>query len=128
MEDFRWIVGDRAFELRTRSMKRLFVVATLGVVNASSIAAADVSETTRPQATYKVVDGPVYRGFDVVHAAPGFSNVIYLNNCKPNGCRVTPGNDNSINNTSGIPSQTSTVPPWAFSDATWNQVVDFVKQ
>ncbi len=107
-----------------------------------SVAAADVQESlsdapdnplatpwSRPQAEYRFQNPglPVYVEPDAVHAAPGFSNIIYLNNCKPNGCPVTPGNANSITNTSGIPSRASTVQPWAYSDAAWNQLVDCVR-
>lgn len=122
-------------------MKRTLAVAlTMGMV---SLAAADTNtapidapelplETpwSRPQATYVLTEPglPMYRDADQVHAAPGFSNVIYLNNCKPNGCQVRPGNDSSINNTSIIPQQNSVVQPYAFSDANWNLVVECVKQ
>ncbi|MBL0220697.1 MAG: hypothetical protein IPQ07_43370 [Myxococcales bacterium] len=82
----------------------------------------------RPQATYRFIDPglPTTVG-DGVSAAGGVSNVIYLNNCKPNGCQVTPGNDDSVNNRSSIPDQASTVSPWGYSDAVWTQVVDCVK-
>jgi MYXO-CTERM domain-containing protein len=123
-------------------MKRtLAVLLTMGMV---STAAADIQQNTsdspdnplatpwsRPQATYRLQDPglPVYRGPDAVHAAPGFSNVIYLNNCKAGGgCQISPGNANSLTNTSGIPSQPSIVQPYAFSDANWAQVVECVRQ
>ncbi|HEU0032338.1 MAG TPA: Ig-like domain-containing protein [Kofleriaceae bacterium] len=84
---------------------------------------------SRPQPTYRLQNPglPVYVGPDAVHAAPGFSNIIYLNNCLPSGCQVSPGNNNSINNTSGIPSQPSVVQAWAYGDAVWQQVVQCVK-
>ncbi|MBA2538104.1 MAG: hypothetical protein H0V17_00590, partial [Deltaproteobacteria bacterium] len=52
-------------------------------------------------------DVPRYNGDDVQHAA-GFSNVVYLNNCKPNGCAIKVGNDNSLTNTSQIPNSNAT--------------------
>jgi len=86
---------------------------------------------SRPKATYVMQDPglPVLTG-DAVHAAPNFSNVIYLNNCKPNGCLINPGGNNSTANppSSTIPDQQSTVQPFAYSDAVWQQVVACVKQ
>ncbi len=85
---------------------------------------------SRPQATYMIQDPgiPVLTG-DAIHAAPNFSNVIYLNSCKPNGCQVYPGGNNSTATpiTSSIPEQVSTVQPFAYSDAVWQQVVQCVK-
>ena len=84
---------------------------------------------SRPLPTYVVQDPglPVLEG-DAVHAHANFSNVIYLNNCKPNGCTIYPGNNNALNNTSTIPEQTSVVQPFAYSDTVWEQVVQCVKQ
>lgn len=83
----------------------------------------------RPQATYRFIDPglPTKLPGDGVSAVAGVSNVIYLNNCKPNGCPVSPGDDNSLTNQSSIPQSASTVQPFAYSDAVWNQVVDCVK-
>jgi hypothetical protein len=83
----------------------------------------------RPQATYRFVDPglPTAPG-DGVSELNGVSNVIYLNNCKPNGCTVSPGGDNSLTNHSSIPSSASTVTAFAYSDAVWSQVVDCVRQ
>ncbi|MBA3397343.1 MAG: Ig-like domain-containing protein [Deltaproteobacteria bacterium] len=126
-------------------MKRisiLLVALTLGTV---SQARADVQRNfedapsnplvtpwSRPQPTYVVQDPglPVLQG-DAVHAAPNFSNVIYLNNCKAGGgCRINPGGNNSTSliPTSSIPDVQSTVQPFAYSDAVWQQVVACVKQ
>ena len=83
----------------------------------------------RPQATYRFIDPglPSLEGEDGVSALNGVSNVIYLNNCKPNGCQVSPGGDNSLTNRSSIPDQASTVQPFAYSDAVWAQVVSCVR-
>jgi len=90
-----------------------------------------VTPWSRPQATYLIQDPglPTLTG-DAVHASPQFSNVIYLNNCKQGGgCQIYPGNNNSTANppTSSIPDQPSTVQPFAYSDAVWQQVVQCVK-
>jgi len=145
-EDSAWLfrqIGQSRYEAR---MKRAIfggVSFVLALATTVGIAAADVQQNpaetpdnplgtpwTRPQATYRFQNPglPTYVGPDAVHAAPGFSNVIYLNNCKPNGCPIKPGNANSLTNTSGIPQQQSTVAAWAYSDAVWNQVVACVRE
>jgi MYXO-CTERM domain-containing protein len=84
---------------------------------------------SRPQATYVWQNPglPVYTGTDNVHAVPGFSPVIYLNRCA-SGCQINPGNNNSINNTSGIPNSPSVVQPFNAGDTKWNQVVQCVRE
>ena len=131
-------------------MKRTLVVAlAMGMASASAIAQANSSEEqtldeqaldapdnpletpwSRPRPTYVVVgEGvPVYRGPNQVHAAAGFSNIIYLNNCKPNGCAIKVGNSNSTTDTSSIPNNNSTVSAWAFSQSEWDQVVACVRE
>jgi MYXO-CTERM domain-containing protein len=123
-------------------MKRTFVLATALTMGMAGLAFADSQPNIadapqnplavpfeRPQATYRFVDPglPTTSPDNVAHAA-GVSNVIYLNNCKPNGCQVTPGGDNALTNRSSIPDQASTVSPFAYSDAVWNQVVDCVRK
>src|SRR4051812_6381401 len=116
-------------------MKRTFVLAAALSMGMASIAVADNQPNIadapqnplavpfqRPQATYRFVDpGLPTTPPDNVSNAAGVSNVIYLNNCKPNGCPVTPGGDNSLTNRSSIPNQASTVAAFAYSDAVWNQ-------
>ena len=53
-------------------------------------------------------------------------NTIYLNACKPNGCIVRPGNPDSRADTWGINSQ-HTLTKFPYDDATWNAVVDCMK-
>ncbi|HEY4181908.1 MAG TPA: Ig-like domain-containing protein [Kofleriaceae bacterium] len=59
------------------------------------------------------------------------SNIIFLNNCKPNGCIIKPGATSSIDGsgyqgTWGI-NQTKTLAAFNQSDAVWNDVVACVK-
>ena len=68
-----------------------------------------------------------YTGVDSVQAAPGFSNIIYLNNCQPNGCQLSPGESDATQNISGIPTQQSVVAAFSSSAAVWSQVVDCVR-
>jgi hypothetical protein len=55
------------------------------------------------------------------------SNVIFLNSCRPNGCRVGIGDANSINDTWGI-DRPSTLTPFDGSDADWADVVSCMKE
>ena len=116
------------------SLSALLVTGMTGIASAEFVQ-GDIGDAalnplaspwTRPQATYKIVDPglPTITG-DGVSAVQ--SNVIYLNNCKPNGCQVSPGQDNSATNRSSIPEQASTVTAFAYSDSNWQQVVQCVK-
>ena len=124
-------------------MKRTLVLSIALTAFAVGTAQADVQRNhadasinpfetpwSRPQATYVIQDPgiPVLTG-DQIQASPQFSNIIYLNNCKPGGCQVTPGNNNATATPiqSSIPDQPSTVTPFAYSDAVWAQVVQCVK-
>lgn len=124
-------------------MKRTLVLALAGLGTLVGTAQADVQRNyddaldnplatpwSKPKATYLIQDPglPVLTG-DAVHASPQFSNVIYMNNCKPNGCQVNPGSNNSTATPilSTIPDQPSVVQPFAYSDAVWQQVVTCMK-
>ncbi|MBL9017922.1 MAG: hypothetical protein JNL83_27295 [Myxococcales bacterium] len=121
-------------------MKRTFAVVaslTLGLAGAANAEIQPniddapnnpfVVPSERPQATYRFID-PGLGGMDQPQvSAAATSNVIYLNNCKPNGCQISPGADNALTNRSSIPDQASTVQPFAYSDAVWQQVVQCVR-
>ncbi|MGE0548498.1 MAG: Ig-like domain-containing protein [Kofleriaceae bacterium] len=85
-----------------------------------------VTPWSRPLPTYKII-GPGLPTTDEDGVSVAVSNVIYLNNCKPNGCQVFPGPENAATGSSGIPEQSSVVTPFAYDDNTWNQVVECVK-
>lgn len=61
----------------------------------------------------------------VTSAFTTVSHVLYLNDCRPNGCIVNPGADDSRTNTSSIPQQQ--VQLSAFSYSYWDQLVQCVK-
>ncbi len=107
------------------------VFGLLGIAGSAAAEDQNPLETpwSQPLRTYKWVEEnvPSYNGIEEVQAAAGFSNVIYLNNCKPNGCQLSPGND-ATQNKSSIIGGNVTVQPYAFSDSNWQQVVDCVKQ
>lgn len=55
------------------------------------------------------------------------SHVLYLNSCRPSGCKLKPGNTDSTTDTSDIVSGNVTLGPFSDGDAKWQQVVDCVK-
>jgi hypothetical protein len=104
-------------------MKRTLAFAaalTLGMVSSVALAA--------PRATYKWTDDARVGADWVAPPKAAVSNVVYLNNCKPGGCQLKPGYDNATTNTSSIPDVQSTVSAFTGSDATWQAVVECVKQ
>jgi len=56
------------------------------------------------------------------------SHTLYLNNCMPNGCTVSPGFDNSLTNKSSIVQSLVTLDAYAHGDAHWNSLVECVKE
>lgn len=104
-------------------MKRYFAFSAalaLGLVSGSAFAA--------PRGTYKIIENANIGGEWKPPAADAVSPVIYLNNCKPGGCQMKAGYDNATTNTSSVPDVASLVQPFTGSDATWQQVVQCVKQ
>lgn len=62
-------------------------------------------------------------------AAPltSVSHKLYLNNCMPNGCTVSPGLDNSLTNRSSIPNSQVTLDPYSHGDQHWELLVQCVR-
>ncbi len=55
------------------------------------------------------------------------SKILYLNSCRPNGCTVLPGDDDSRTNRSSIPDQQVRLDAWPYSEAKWQEVVACVR-
>jgi MYXO-CTERM domain-containing protein len=78
----------------------------------------------------------IWENGDTVPFAPApepiaLSNVsrkLYINDCKPNGCNVSPGSDSSLNNTSSIAQSAVVLPAYQHSQAHWNSLIDCVKK
>ncbi len=60
-------------------------------------------------------------------APPLVSNKLYLNNCKPNGCPLQPGFDDSRTNHSSIAFAPTMMSAWPHSDALWDELVSCVR-
>src|SRR5271170_5800872 len=56
------------------------------------------------------------------------SHLIYLNNCMPNGCSISPGFDDSLTQHSSIPQSPSHLDAWSWGQDNWNQLVQCVQQ
>lgn len=104
-------------------MKRFLAVSgalAVGVVSSAAFAA--------PRGTYKIIDESKVNIEWEAPTPAAVSNVIYLNNCKPSGCQMKAGYDNATTNTSSVPDTNTVIQPFTGSDATWNAVVNCVKQ
>jgi uncharacterized protein (TIGR03382 family) len=93
---------------------------------ASLIPAIAAAESPAPPMRDVVVHG-------ARHAKPGtsqftsVSHLIYLNNCLPNGCDVSPGEDDSLTQHSSIPQQPAHLAAWGYGQTDWNSLVQCVK-
>ena len=119
-------------------MKRTFalIALTVGMVSIANAAPqANIGDAPEnPLATPWSLSRPTYRFVD-----PGLtnvaengvalatSNIIFLNNCQPSGCTISPGNENAAANKSSIVDQASQISAYTGSAASWTQVVSCVK-
>ena len=55
------------------------------------------------------------------------SNKLYLNDCRPNGCTVFPGQDDSRTNRTSIAESQVTLDAWAHGDPLWADLVQCVR-
>ncbi|HEU0036017.1 MAG TPA: MYXO-CTERM sorting domain-containing protein [Kofleriaceae bacterium] len=65
---------------------------------------------------------------DGVKPLTSVSHVLYLNDCRPNGCTVSPGGDDSRSDRSSIPVNTVVLSPFSYGDDYWNRLVQCVKE
>lgn len=62
-----------------------------------------------------------------VASPAGAAGILFLDRCSGAGCTYTPGFDDAASNTSSLVSQTSNLAAFAHGDASWNAVVDCVR-
>ncbi|MGE0872512.1 MAG: hypothetical protein AB7P03_28410, partial [Kofleriaceae bacterium] len=55
------------------------------------------------------------------------SHKLFLNDCRPNGCVVRPGNNDSRTDQSTIVSEPKYLSPWQYDDAFWHALVGCVR-
>lgn len=104
-------------------MKRTLALSTVLAVGMASSAAL-----AAPQRTYVWTDESLKGAEWKAPQTATVSHVIYLNNCKPNGCQIKPGYNDATKNTSSVAKSNSVISPFSGSDATWQAVVECVKQ
>lgn len=104
-------------------MKRTFAYSAalvVGLVSSAAVAA--------PRGSYKWTNEDLIGAQYVAPNPAAVSRVIYLNNCKPNGCQIKAGYDNATTNTSSVPNNNTTIAAFTGTDAVWQQVVQCVRQ
>ncbi len=105
-------------------MKRhLVMTAALAMGMAGHTARADA-----PRATYRWTDPSRIGAQWMAPPASNVSHVIYLNDCKPNGCTLHSGYDDSTTDTSSIPNGTANVTAYQGTDAQFQAIVQCVQQ
>jgi Bacterial Ig domain len=100
------------------ALKRTVLASVLASLAVAPALAAD-ARAERPRGTYSWVEP------DRVELATWrshTSNVIFLNRCA-GGCTITPGNEDSRQNTSSIPDGTSFIDEFPYGDEAWNELV-----
>lgn len=97
-------------------------VAVLAAVLAPALAAA---APPRPVVYKNRVKPAIKEPGTIAHA---LSRIVYVNDCRPNGCTLTPGVDDSRTNRSSIPQSTVVLDAWAHGDARWAEVIECVKE
>lgn len=100
---------------------RLAASVTFAVVTASSL----IARAERPLVVWQ--NRTLHAGEPKTAPLAPISHKLYLNDCLPNGCTVSPGNDNSITNRSSIPQSTVTLNGYPHGTAHWNALVDCVR-
>lgn len=63
-----------------------------------------------------------------IRALTPVSHILYLNDCKPGGCIVNPGGDDSRTNQSSIAESQRQLSAWSYSDAYWDALVQCVRE
>ena len=102
-------------------MKRLLVIT--GTLAALGLGTA---RADRPARGYRWTDPTLAGSQWNPPTADSVSHVIYLNNCLPNGCTLTPGNNDATNNISSIVNSTSHISGYTGGD--WAALVSCVRQ
>ncbi len=89
-----------------------------------AIAAVVVALASAAHARPRPIDYMFPITVDPANLEPTISNnIIYLNNCQPNGCTLRPGSTDSRTDTSELVQSEGVLTPFADDDATWNAVV-----
>lgn len=80
-----------------------------------------------PNAIAKGARGSYVRMEQPVATDNHLSRILFVNRCA-DGCVITPGPEDAIANTSGIVSSTTTLQPFPYGDAVWDEMLACVRQ
>ena len=94
------------------------------VVLAASLVSVIAAAEPAPPMRDVVVHGPRH---STTKAFTQVSHLIYLNNCLPDGCDVSPGDDDSLTQHSSIPQQQAHLAAWGWGTTNWSTLVQCVK-
>lgn len=83
--------------------------------------AEESNQADRPRGSYVWVDQPA-----TAAAEDDVPRLIFVNRCK-DGCTLTPGSDNAIENISQIVPNTVNIAPFGHGDAVWDEVMACVR-
>jgi hypothetical protein len=104
-----------------RDSRARWLIVALTVVAADAAAQADIA---RPRDVLHFMTPP--RELRAT-ATKADTNIIYMNPCLPNGCKVTVGNTDDRVDTSDIATQNGTLTAWSYGDASWQKVMTCMK-
>lgn len=96
------------------------------LIGAATFAAGVASAHAAPPALRTMLV-PVERVPPLAAPLPG-PNVLYVNDCKPAGCTVSPGIEDSRTNKSSIVTQSRVLPPYGDDAATWDAMLACVRE
>ncbi len=97
------------------------------------VAALVVPAVARAEAPRKLPDLRVWKN-TIKQKQPGLrtltqvSHVLYLNDCLPNGCNVSPGSDDSRTDHSSIAESLRHLDAWSYGPQRWDELVQCVKE
>ena len=103
-------------------------VALLSVVLGLAATTAAHADTIKQPIVWKNRVIPYDHQLEGPTALSNVSRKLYINDCKPSGCTVTPGTDSSLTNRSSIPESTVVLDPYQHSQAHWDSLVACVKE
>jgi uncharacterized protein (TIGR03382 family) len=104
-------------------MRLALVVATLGL----GASAAFAQQAPKPPVVWQNRVIPAEPAPDGIATLTNVSHKLYLNDCRPSGCNVAPGNDSSLLNRSSIAISNVVLPPYPHGITHWDYLVQCVR-
>ncbi|MBA3540437.1 MAG: Ig-like domain-containing protein [Deltaproteobacteria bacterium] len=111
---------------RTLALSLLLVAGTFSIAKAENRTGPMVPNASGLIKTFDWVE-PELDQLPPGTAAAVDSRIIYINNCKPGGCQLTPGSNGPANQSQIIGNSARNISAYTGSDATFNQIVQCVR-